>query len=392
MKIGMFTYSTQPRGSVVHAACLSEALARRGEQITLFALSKNQSPMFRDVACHTQLLPAADAPLELDALIAQRIAELVRGLLELSPALDVLHAQDCLVASALLEARRHSRSLSSCPLLRTVHHVERFESPYLAECQRRSIMDADVLLSVSQATDDDVWAGYGRRGLRVSNGVDLARFARATTRAGTTRRTLGLADDAFIVLCVGGVEPRKNSLLCLEAMTAVMAQAPEVFWLIAGGESVLDHRAYQDRFEQQLATLPRMIQSRIVRTGRVEEQELTDLYGASDILLCASQQEGFGLCVLEAAAARRPVVVSCRPPFSEYLPEQAALFVDPDSPAAIAGAVLRLRAEPPLRQELEERGHAIARELSWERSAAEHARAYRIATDGGLRASTQRRA
>ena len=52
----MFTYSTQPRGSVVHALCLSEALARAGEDVTLFALSKNQAPMFRQAACRVELI------------------------------------------------------------------------------------------------------------------------------------------------------------------------------------------------------------------------------------------------------------------------------------------------------------------------------------------------
>jgi len=375
----MFTYSTQPRGSVVHAACLSEALARRAEEVTLFALSKNQGRLFREVACRVQLLPAAEAPAELDALIAQRIAELVRALSELAPELDVLHAQDCLVASALLEARRRSRALARCPLLRTVHHVERFESPYLAECQRRSISEADEVLTVSRTTDDDVWQAFRRRGLRVSNGVDVARFASAAARAGDARHALGLGADAFVVLSVGGVEQRKNSLRCLEAMSRVQAEAPDVVWLIAGGASVLDHRAYQAEFESRVAALPPMVRCRVRRTGIVSEQELTDLYGASDMLLCASEHEGFGLCVLEAAAARRPVVVSRQPPFTEYLPDRAALFVDPKSPDAIASAVLRLRGSPGLRARLAELGHAIARELTWERSAAEHSRAYRLA-------------
>jgi glycosyltransferase-like protein len=291
----------------------------------------------------------------------------------------VLHAQDCLVASALLEARRRDPALARCPLLRTVHHVERFESPYLAECQRRSIVEADMLLSVSRATDDDLGEIFGRRAMRVDNGVDLGRFARAEERAAETRRSLGLGPGAFVVLSVGGVEPRKNSLRCLEAMASVLSQAPQVTWLLAGGASVLDHRAYQAEFEQRLASLPVPVQSRIRRTGVLAEDELTGLYGASDALLCASAQEGFGLCVLEAAAARRPVVVSRRAPFTDYLPENAALFVDPDSADAIAGAVLELLAGGTLPARLAAQAYSVARELTWERSAVQHAAAYRMA-------------
>jgi len=39
LSIGIFTYSSKPRGSVVHAAHLAEALQRRGADVTLYALS-----------------------------------------------------------------------------------------------------------------------------------------------------------------------------------------------------------------------------------------------------------------------------------------------------------------------------------------------------------------
>ncbi len=376
-RVGMFTYSTQPRGSVVHAVHLSEALQRLGHEVTLFALSKNRSRFWRDVACDVRWMPAEDAPPELDALIAQRIAEVVRSLSAQTPELDVLHAQDCLVANALIEARRARPALASCPLLRTVHHVERFESPYLVECQRRSVLLADLVLSVSRKTADDVRQAFERPSLQVSNGVDLARFGRANAppRA-LLRRELRQPDSAFLVLSVGGVEPRKNSRRCLEAMTDVCQRAPEARWVIAGGASVLDHRAYREQFDAELATLPSDVQRRVIRTGPLGERELTALYLASDVLLGAAEHEGFGLSVLEAMAAGLPAVVSRRPPFTEFVPEGAARFVDPESPRDIADAVLALERSPALRSRLGEHGPSVAREYSWERSAREHARIY----------------
>jgi glycosyltransferase-like protein len=376
-RIGMFTYSTQPRGSVVHAACLSEALARRGHDVTLFALSKNGSRFWREIACPVCLIPAAEAPPDMDRLIAQRIGELARGLEALAPELDLLHAQDCLVANGLLEARRQQPALSGCPLLRTVHHVERFVSSYLDDCQRRSVRAADMVLSVSRVTADDVWRTFERASARVDNGVDLARFD--PTHAGQRSellRTLGLPSDAFIVLSVGGVEPRKNSRRCLAAIATACAESSALHWLIVGGASVLDHERYREEFEADLAAQPAQIRRRVLKIGSVDERRLTELYLASDVLLGASEHEGFGLSVLEGMAARRPVIVPRRPPFTEYVPEHAALFVDPESPADIARALRTLERDPALRSRLGELGASVASAFSWQRSAEQHARVY----------------
>lgn len=376
-RIGLFTYSTQPRGSVVHALALAEALARRGEDVTLFALSKDNSRFFREVACRVQLLEAAQAPAEMDALIAQRIEELAAGLCALAPELDLLHAQDCLVASGLLEARRRLPALAACPLLRTVHHVERFESPYLAECQRRSVLAADVLLSVSQATADDVWRAFERPSAHVDNGVDLGRFAGGPARpAPDLLGALDLPRDARVVLSVGGVEPRKNSCRCLAAMAEVCGALPDVVWIIAGGQSTLDHRAYREVFAAQLAALPPHIQGRVMQTGMLTERALIELYQVSQVLLGAAEHEGFGLSVLEGLAAALPVVVPRRPPFTEYIPPHVGQFVDPTSPADIAAGVLSLLREPERAARLGRLGPDVARAFTWDRCAEQHAAIY----------------
>jgi glycosyltransferase-like protein len=376
-RIGMFTYSTQPRGSVVHAACLAEALARRGQEVTLFALSKGASPFFRELGCPVQLIPAAEAPAEMEALIAQRIAELAAWLSTLAPGLDVLHAQDCLVASGLLEARRRAPRLAACPLVRTVHHVEPFENPYLAECQRRSVLAADVVLSVSRATTEDVWRTFGRASDAVDNGVDVARFAAPIGRhRSEVLRALGAAGPARVVLSVGGVEPRKNTRRCLMAMARVCSEVPDALWIIAGGASVLDHRAYREAFDADLAALPATVRRRILRTGTIGELELNELYQIAQVLLGASTHEGFGLSVLEGMAAALPVVVPGRPPFTEYVPPQAARFVDPTSSSDIASAVLELLQSPERAAQLGRRGVDVARSFSWERSAEQHDAVY----------------
>lgn len=374
LSIGIFTYSTKPRGSVVHATHLAEALGRRGHDVTLYALSKAGDLLYRGVDCRVVYLNAAKAPTEPDALIRQRVAEVAAGLGALRPRHDVYHAEDCLVASGLLAKRAE---LKLKPLVRTLHHLEHFASPYLRDCQRRSILEADAVACVSQVSQRDVRRELGRDCPIIGNGVSVARFALDTSLEQRTRERFGLMPNERVVLSVGGVEPRKNSFCALAAMVPVLRAHPDVRWLIAGGDSIWEHDQYRAGFRDQLSRLSPDVRARVVELGPVTEQELTGLYGISQILLCPSLQEGFGLCVLEALAARTAVVVSEGEPFSEYLTREVACFVQPSSKASIAGGVARLLQDTPLRERLARKGEAHAKSFGWEQVALEHERLYR---------------
>ena len=386
--IGIFTYSTRPRGSVVHATSLAEALTDAGHEATVYALGKAGASFYRPLRCPVAIFPAADAPKDPEALVRQRIDEFVAGLSAGLRVHDVWHAQDCLAASALLSVR--SQGTHAPPIVRTVHHVERFENPYLAACQRRSILEADRVFAVSRLTQRDVFHEFGRDAALVSNGVDVRRFCGAPPhdRAWLQRR-FGVAPGDTVVLSVGGVEPRKNALCALEAMRRAAAVHPNVCWIVVGGSSLWDHSAYAARFDADLEAAPPTFRARVVRAGSIDDDDLTALYRLSDVLLCPSEQEGFGLCVLEAMAAGVTVVVPRGAPFDEYLDERSAMFVDPHSAASVGAGLLEVLVDPALRERLAVAARVRALAFSWRRSAAVHLAHYArlaaaTATRGGL--------
>jgi glycosyltransferase-like protein len=286
----------------------------------------------------------------------------------------VYHAEDCLVASGLLAKKAE---LGLKPLVRTLHHLEHFASPYLRQCQRRSILDADAVACVSQVSQRDVRRELGRACPVIGNGVDIARFAVDPTLQERARARFGIATNERIVLSVGGVEPRKNSFCALEAMLPLLHKHPTLRWLIAGGASIWEHDTYRAGFRDRLGRLSPDVRKRVQELGPVSEAELTGLYGISQILLCPSLQEGFGLCVLEALSAGAVAVVSDTAPFTEYLTREVASFVRPESPASIAEGVARLLDDDDQRLRLARAGREHARTFSWERVAVEHERLYR---------------
>ncbi len=371
--IGLFTYSTRPRGSVVHACYLAEALAERGHDVTLYALSKAGDRLYRELSCPVVYLEAAPAPEGADALIAQRICEVARGIAEVRPRHAIYHAEDCLMASGLLEQRA---ALGPHPIVRTLHHLEAYESAYLRACQRRSILESDAVACVSRLSQRDVSQQLGRACPIIGNGVEVSRFAADPELESWARDRFRVRVGERVVLSVGGVEPRKNSLTALEAMTRFLRAHPLARWLIAGGSSIWEHDAYRATFRRSVDALEPSVRSRVVELGPVSERELTGLYLISEVLLCPSLQEGFGLCVLEALAARCAVIASDAPPFTEYLPSSVAALVDPSSAAGIAATLEGLWADSARLGGMAAQGPRIAAQFSWRQVAVEHERLY----------------
>jgi glycosyltransferase involved in cell wall biosynthesis len=104
---------------------------------------------------------------------------------------------------------------------------------------------------------------------------------------------------------------------------------------------------------------------RIEVLGYVTPQELTDWYGRASIFAFPSLDEGFGMPLLEAMAARVPIVTSN----TSALPEvagDAALLVDPRDTEALAGALRRLAEDRQLGRALADKGEARVREFRWE--------------------------
>jgi glycosyltransferase involved in cell wall biosynthesis len=163
----------------------------------------------------------------------------------------------------------------------------------------------------------------------------------------------------------------------LEAFAQASRVRRDLVWVLAGGASIFEHAAYRAEFDARLERLPPDVRARVHELGVLEDDELTALYRASSVVLSPSAQEGFGLSALEGLAAGTPVIASNRAPFSEYLDDSVACLVDPESPAAIRDAVLRLAGSDELRTRVSHAGKRRAQAFAWSRVAGSHEDFYR---------------
>ncbi|HEY8200250.1 MAG TPA: glycosyltransferase, partial [Actinomycetota bacterium] len=175
--VAIVTYSTKPRGGVVHALHLAEALHRAGQPCHLFALGDPAEGFFRPVAAPHTIFQAPPSGGTLEERVFAAIDRLSEGLSAVTCYLPVVHTQDCIAAGAVECVRRRKGGGGGMVHVRTVHHVDDFTTQALVDCQHRSITEPDVALVVSDAWRRTLAACYGIEATVVHNGVDVERFA-----------------------------------------------------------------------------------------------------------------------------------------------------------------------------------------------------------------------
>jgi len=370
LRIAVLTYSTKPRGSVIHTLELAEALQALGHQVCIYALDKNGLGFDRSLSCDFQSVPAQAAPMEIDLLIQQRIQEFVDYLSNSQLNYDIYHAQDCISANALAILR--SKGLIP-HFIRTVHHIEDYNSVYLQACQDRSIREAELCLCVSESWQIKLNELYKIHAPRVINGVNLQRFSRDRNGTETQiKQKFGLTGSP-IYLTVGGIEPRKNSIKLIQAFAQVLVDFPNAQLVIAGGATLFDYQTYRDDFLAIAKELD--IAKSLIITGVLTDLELPTLYRCADVFVFPSAKEGWGLVLMEAIASGLPVITSNCSPFTEFLSNQQALLIDPDDVEAITKAMI-LITKPDLSRSLVQASQSVLTKYTWVSSAQMHLENY----------------
>lgn len=378
-RIAMLTYSTKPRGGVVHALNLAEALAARGHHVEVFSIAKQQGTEFfrpLKVKAHVYAYkpPSGDFPTP-EARAVANVERMIAKYIERLPAdFDIYHTQDCVGAVALARMKKSGRI--KAPTVRTIHHVDIFNEYRLEKFQQESIHDCDVKLAVSKYWQKWLRDNHGIAAGITYNGIHAARFEEAD---GASIRRKHCPRKEPMVLFVGGLEPRKGLEYLIMAMEQVVKDKRySRAKLVAVAKAGLIERGENEWFRMLVQRL--RLGNNVDLLGDVAEDDIPKYYAACDIYAMPSRMEGWGLGLMEAMAAGKPAIGTNAGGIPELLRHgKNGLLVEPADIGGLASAIKQLLGSRALRARLGAGGRKTVKGYTWEKAAMDAEKAY-----GGL--------
>ncbi|MEO7495068.1 MAG: glycosyltransferase, partial [Massilia sp.] len=214
------------------------------------------------------------------------------------------------------------------PLLRPdvfVPHADEGHRRWLAS----TVAVADGLMCISRAVADEVagWLATADLPARAPLGIgyfhlgaDLEAARTPAVPTAQEQAILARIEGAPSVLMVGTLEPRKGYAQALDAFELLWAAGQQVTLVIVGKNGWM-----VEALVKRLASHPERA-ARLVWLDSASDSLLLQLYQHASALLAASEAEGFGLPLIEAAQHGLPIIARDLPVFREVAGEHASYF------------------------------------------------------------------
>ncbi|MEK6675724.1 MAG: glycosyltransferase [Planctomycetota bacterium] len=318
MNIAMFSWeslhSVAIGGLAPHASELAAGLARRGHEIHIFTrVGIGQSPYDFIDGVHYHRCPFETHP-DFMTMIDRMNDSFVWHFGEteqfLGRPFDIVHGHDWLSVRSIAQVKNthhrpavltiHSTEYGRCgnsvwedPLSRRIRDIE-WEGGYLA----------DRVICVSQTLGrevQDLYSVPSDKCFSIYNGVHPWKFD-GEVDVSRVRKQVGIGLDEPCVLFAGRMTWQKGPDLLLEAVPGVLEQHPRTKILFAGDGDM------REGLEQRAVDIGISPSTRFL--GHRIGNELIGLFKSTDVVCVPSRNEPFGIVILEAWSARKPVVAT----------------------------------------------------------------------------------
>lgn len=267
-----------------------------------------------------------------DRLMPVKIARLIR---RIGP--DIVHSQNLAGADVAI-ARPAAGCFSHIHSEHGLNRAGRGPEPFRRRAGRGLLYrSCDAVFTVSDGLADYLCdqARFPRSRMRViANGIDLKRIGQADRKG--ARRELGIGDDRFVIGTVSRLSPPKDPAALVESFAALCRRLPGApLCLLVVGDGGL-------RQGLEKLAAGRGLSERVVFTGA--RADAPRLMAAMDLFALSSLSEGMPVTVLEAMAARLPVVASAVGALPEMVEDNATGFLVPAGDAGSMATALEILA------------------------------------------------
>jgi glycogen synthase len=316
MKVALLTWeslhSIRVGGVAVHVSELASALARKGHEVHVFTrMGARQQPYEHIHGVHYH-----HCGVRLDPDFIEEIHGMCRSLVHylfqtedhIGP-FDVVHAHDWLTASAMIwikqgRGRKTVFTFHSTEYGRSGNRFLEGRGQRVREQERAATYWADRVITVSHSLKREIMWMYETPEWKIStiyNGVNVHDYDGFINPAEIKAR-YGIGPTDPTVLFTGRIVHQKGPDVLVEAIPAILRHHPSAKFVFAGDGDMRTSLEIQSH-HLRVAHATRFL-------GFKNGNELTNLYKACDVVCMPSRNEPFGIVVLEAWSAGKPVVVT----------------------------------------------------------------------------------
>jgi len=203
------------------------------------------------------------------------------------------------------------------------------------------VAESDGAFCISKAVADELGAWVERNGSKRLRpfqidwfhlGADVENSVPTKGVPGDAGQTLDALRARISFLMVGTIEPRKGHAQALAAFDRLWGEGQDLNLVIVGKQGWMVERLINRlRAHSELNT-------RLFWLDGISDEYLDKVYAASTCLIAASEGEGFGLPLIEAAQHELPIIARDTPVFREVAGERAFYF-NGDDPEALANTI-----------------------------------------------------
>ena len=166
-----------------------------------------------------------------------------------------------------------------------------------------------------------------------------------------------------VILFLGRLHPKKGLDILARSFSTVARRFEDVMLLVAGPDK------FGTREHMESILRSNGVLDRTVFTGLLTGEDKLAAMSCADLFVLPSHSDVLGIAVMEAMAARLPVVITSACEFPEVSENGAGLVVDVNE-EAVAGAIGRLLSDADLCGHMGQRGHKlVAERFTWQATA-----------------------
>ena len=349
-------YPPHVGGMEFYVQRLSEELAKQGHDVTVFTSSNTAAQSIQNYngvkVCSLKIMTKAYNVPIVPALF-WKLAQAEKP--------DVIHTHQYPVFFSDMSAA--ASWLKNIPLLLHVHVVSDAKSAlsdfvsdiYYSTLGLRTLRTADsvVVPSLAYKTKISKMHINPDKIQVIPYGIDIKKFQKTTD--GEAFKTKYHCQGSKVILSVGRLNYQKGFQYLIDAMPSILKQVPNAKLVIVGeGEQLA--------YLKQLSKL-REVGESVVFTGALGQAEIPNAYAACDVFVLPSLFESFGISLIEAQAAGKPVIGTRTGGVPEALVEgETGILVEPGSIKELEKAIIQVLSCKGLELEMGEKGEKFVEE------------------------------